>query len=198
MTIDQMPKRFQKWHAAQMKGVSDQQARNNQVIDFAYEHLATESKTWRDAEWARRNAQARTLIDEKNAIMRELLQPKPKLPNGMSVTDAQMLVERNAQMIDGIYARLAILAKHRSSKVDDLTPELQRTADDVAYLTDSVEPLLATQSTMLGDMRSAAGFYHQQTLAKRGYYHGRIDSVAGPMLHAAEIAFLNSQRKTNQ
>lgn len=38
----------------------------------------------------------------------------------------------------------------------------------------------------------------QKILAKRGFYHGRIDAVAGPMLHAAEIAFLNSQRKTNQ
>ncbi|RKW71734.1 peptidoglycan DD-metalloendopeptidase family protein [Galactobacter caseinivorans] len=37
----------------------------------------------------------------------------------------------------------------------------------------------------------------QQTLAKRGFYHGVIDAVAGPMLRAAEIAFLNSQRKTN-
>ena len=174
-----MPKEFTQWHTAQVTAVDEQIARNHQVVDFAYDQIASESATWRKTEWARGNDQVRSLLDQKAALREELAKPEPSLPKGLTVDDAEAIIERNTIIVDGIYKRMSILAKHTGGDTGPLPDSLQRVADDLQHLTDSIEPMLTAQKQMLVDERSAVSLFRQQTLAKRRLWQGETD-VADP------------------
>ena len=173
-----MPKQFTEWHTKQIEQIDNQLATHQQVVDLSYEQLARESETWRAATWKKENDFTTGLIEQKVDIRTRL--DNGTLPEGMSVDDANLLIQRNTALIDESYRRQAILSRMKGMGDDGpVRPELQVVSDDLDLLTTSIEPMLVQQKASLTNVKSAAYEFRKQTLAKRRLWQGEA-TVADP------------------
>jgi hypothetical protein len=151
-TVDEMPKAFQKWYAAQVKAVDDEIAHNTEVMDLTVRELAEESKTWRLAEQGRLKNRLDQLAKEKERI-------RSNRPAGMTADQADATVARIDMLMNDIDRRYAVMDGITGGSVDDLPADLQVAADNLLYFDESIMPMLMTQREQLGNLRNASKVY---------------------------------------
>jgi len=171
-TIEAMPKKFRDWHAAQVRQVDEELARNEQVVDFAVRQLASENETWRLAEVERLNSRARQLSAENQQL-------RTSIPEGMTQAQVDSIVNKNTMWLNDLYARLARISNVRGASTGPLPSDLAVVADNLEYIDTAINPMLYAQLDMLDDPMSAANLFRNQTLAKRRVFQGQ-GNVADP------------------
>lgn len=181
-TIDEMPKAFQKWYKAQVDAVDAQIANNTDVIDLAIRELAEESATWRLAEQGRIKSRLNTLAKEKERI-------RTSRPEGMTADQADAAVARIDMLMNDLDRRYAVMDGITGGSVGELPVSLQGVADNLLYFDESIMPLLFTQREQLGNMRTAAKVYREQTLAKRRIGQGQANVTDPKTLQAVFRAY---------
>jgi hypothetical protein len=184
-TIDQMPKKFQSWHAKQVEAVDEQLGHNETVMNMAVDELAAASEPWRLAEVERMEVRLRQLVAQ-NAELRK------NPPSGMSQADIQQIVDRNSEWMQSMYPRLSRLRAIRGQAAD-LPEDLSAVADNLLYFDQAVQPLLLTQKHALQNVRSAASMFSQQTLAKRRVGQGSADITDPETLKATFLAYMDRE-----
>jgi hypothetical protein len=181
-TIDQMPKRFQKWYKAQVDAVDAEISHHTEVMDLAVRELAVENRTWRLAEQGRIKSRVKSLAKEKERL-------RNNRPAGMTQDQADATIARIDMLTNDLDRRYAVMDDITGGSDGPLPEYLTDAADNLLYFDEQIMPMLFAQREVLSNMRSAATMFREQTLAKRRIGQGQANVTDPKTLQATFRAY---------
>lgn len=179
-----MPKKYEKWHKAQVKAADDQIALNESGIKLIRDEI--EDSPWvRKQEYDRIDAEARA-IQNNNAALRTA-----------DDQDVVAKMEANSETLSVLYGEMARLKAMGLEVVDEVDPLTASLYDQLRYFEDVIDPLTRAQRDSLDDATTSAVLFRQQSLAKRRVFDG-ADTGADPQSVAAIFRHFTEQEAFDQ
>lgn len=167
MTLDQMPKRFRKWHENNVAAIEREMTTNAREVTEGRLNILRESPQYR----AMRLEQVGVKAGQVQNQIRLLRKTDPGSPQ----------IDRlRAQLDDGagggLYGEMKSIKEMTGGDLE-VTSKVRDLINTFDYLDDYVQPMLVANREGLDDMISATASYRKQTLQRRRVYNGRQESL---------------------
>lgn len=167
MTLEQMPKRFRKWHEDNVGALDREITVNRREVTDGRLNILRESPEYR----AMRLEQIGVRAGQVQNRIRELRKADPGDPQ-----IARLKNELDDGAGGGLYGEMREIKAMTGGDLP-VTSKVRDLINTFDYLDDYVQPMLLANREGMDDMIHATAAYRKQTLARRRVYDGRKESL---------------------
>jgi hypothetical protein len=168
LTLDKMPKRFQKWHAENKAAIQRELDVNKREVADGRDNLLQNYPEYRAARLTQLEKKAAQISNRVRAL-------RKADPNDPEI--ARLLRELNGDGTSiGVYGDMKRIKAMTGGDLP-VTREVRELVDTFDYLDDYYGKMLELNLESMDDMVAATASYRSQTLARRRLYNGSQDST---------------------